>query len=123
MKIGGPGMMVLALMLGACDSPRVAQELRLPPTSVLEMSTRWAVVQVDCLRLRAQPDQTGRILLSLTEGARVEVLKRETELMQINGETDYWYKVNYNGTRGWTFGAFLAETPRHTVTLTDGNDL
>ena len=123
MKIGGPGMMVLALMLGACDSPRVDQVLVLPPTSVLEMSTRWAGVQVDGLRLRAQPDQTGRILLSLTEGARVEVLKRETELMQINGETDYWYKVNYNGTRGWTFGAFLAETPRHAVTLKDGNDL
>ena len=122
MKIGGPGMMVLALMLGACDSPRVAQELVLPPTSVLEMSTRWAVVQVDGLRLRAQPDQTGRILLSLTEGARVEVLKRETELMQINGETDYWYKVNYNGTRGWTFGAFLVEMPRHAGTLIDGND-
>lgn len=124
MKPGGLGVMafVLALPLGACGSPKVEQALVLPATPVLAMSTRWAVVQVDGLRLREHPGQTGRILLSLTEGARVEVLMRRAEEMEIDGETDYWYQVNHNGIRGWTFGAFLAEVTGHAETFASGTD-
>ncbi len=104
-------LLSLTLGLGACGSPKIEPALVLPPTPVLAMSIRWAVVDVDGLRLREKPDQTGRILLSLTEGARVEILARTPDAMEIDGQTDYWYQVNHNGLRGWTFGAFLTEVP------------
>ena len=124
MKCGRSGVtaLVLVLALGACGSAKVEQALVLPATPVLAMSTRWAVVQVDGLRLREHPDQTGRILLSLTEGARVEVLMRRAKEMEIDGETDYWYQVNYNGIRGWTFGAFLTEVTGYAEMFAGGSD-
>ena len=110
-SVAGLAALVIALPLGlaACGAPKIEPALVLPPTPVLAMSIRWAVVAVDGLRLRDQPDQTGRILLSLTEGSRVEVLARTPDAMEIDGQTDYWYQVNHNGLRGWTFGAFLTE--------------
>ena len=110
-------LLSLTLGLGACGSPKIEPALVLPPTPVLAMSTRWAVVDVDGLRLREKPDQTGRILLSLTEGARVEILARTADATEIDGQTDYWYQVNHNGLRGWTFGAFLTEV----TGLTEGS--
>ena len=116
-------VIALPLALAACGAPKIEPALVLPPTPVLAMSIRWAVVAVDGLRLRDQPDQTGRILLSLTEGSRVEVLARTPDAMEIDGQTDYWYQVNHNGLRGWTFGAFLTEVPGLTEAsaLTEGS--
>ncbi len=118
-SVAGLAALVIALPLGlaACGAPKIEPALVLPPTPVLAMSIRWAVVAVDGLRLRDRPDQTGRILLSLTEGSRVEVLARTPDAMEIDGQTDYWYQVNHNGLRGWTFGAFLTEVPG----LTEGS--
>lgn len=127
MKRRAPGVATLALALtlgiAACEPPKIEPALVLPPTPVLAMSIRWAVVDVDGLRLRDKPDQTGRILLSLTQGARVEILARTPDAMEIDGRTDYWYHVNHNGLRGWTFGAFLTEVPGLTEasTLTEGS--
>jgi hypothetical protein len=117
-KRRGPGVaaLALALALGACESSKVEPALVLPATPVLAMSIRWAVVEADGLRLRDKPDQTGRILLSLMEGARVELLRPTADAMEIDGQTDYWYLVNYNGIRGWTFGAFLTEVTGHAET-------
>ncbi len=118
----GVAALALALAMGACDSPKIEPTLVLPPTSVLQMSTRWAVVDVDGLRLRDKPDQTGRILLSLTQGARVEVLMRTPDAMEIDGQTHHWYQVNHNGLRGWTFGAFITEVTVHAETDAGGTD-
>ena len=112
-RAAGLAALVLTAHLGlaACGAPKIEPALVLPPTPVLAMSIRWAVVDVDGLRLRDKPDQTGRILLSLAEGARVEILARTPDAVEIDGQTDYWYQVNHNGLRGWTFGAFLTEVP------------
>lgn len=114
---GAALLLTLPLALGACGAPKIEPALVLPPTPVLAMSTRWAVIDVDGLRLRDKPDRTGRILLSLTEGARVEILMRGADAMEIDGQTDYWYQVNHNGLRGWAFGAFLTEV----TGLTEGS--
>ena len=125
MLLAGAAALLLSLILGlgACGSPKIEPALVLPPTPVLAMSIRWAVVDVDGLRLREKPDQTGRILLSLAEGARVEILARTPDAMEIDGRTDYWYQVNHNGLRGWTFGAFLTEVTGLTEAsgLTEGS--
>lgn len=95
--------------VAACQAPQARPALDLPPTPVLAMSTRWAVVLAEVLRLRSEPTLNGQVLSWLPEGTRVEVLMRAPEAVEVDGQTDYWYQVNHNGVRGWTFGAFIAE--------------
>ena len=100
----------LALALASCAPDEGEPALVLPPTPVLQLATRWAVVDVDILRLRDAPDAlTGRILSWLPQGARVEVLTRTADAVEVDGQTAYWYQVNHNGTRGWMFGAYMTE--------------
>ncbi len=95
--------------VAACQAPQVRPALDLPPTPVLAMSTRWAVVHAEVLRLRSEPTLNGQVLSWLPEGTRVEVLMRAPEAVEVDGQTDYWYQVNHNGVRGWTFGAFITD--------------
>lgn len=48
--------------------------------------------------------KTGKVILQLDEGAKC-ILLEKGELQTINGVTDYWYKIDYNGTQGWVFGS------------------
>lgn len=99
----------MAVTMAACEAPNIQPALELPPTPVLAMSTRWAVVHAAVLRLRDEPALTGEVLSWLPEGTRVEVLMRAPDTVEIEGQTDHWYQVNHNGVRGWTFGAFITE--------------
>lgn len=102
-------VLAAAVTMAACEAPNIQPALDLPPTPVLAMSTRWAVVHAAVLRLRDEPALTGEVLSWLPEGTRVEVLMRAPDAVEVEGQTDYWYQVNHNGVRGWTFGAFITE--------------
>lgn len=104
------GLSAALVALVGCSSPEGELALVLPPTPVLQIATRWAVVDVEVLRLRDAPDaQTGRILSWLPQGARVEVITQKRDTVEVDGETGRWYQVNHNGMRGWIFGAYMTE--------------
>lgn len=105
--------LAMGAAVAACQAPQVRPALDLPPTPVLAMTTRWAVVHAEMLRLRGEPTLDSQVLSWLPEGTRVEVLLRAPEAVEVDGQIDYWFQVNHNGVRGWTFGAFITEVAVH----------
>ena len=112
------GVTGLIVALVSCMQHEGEPALVLPPTPVLQLATRWAVVDVPVLRLRDAPTKAGSVLSSLSAGARVEVLTQTANEVEVDGRTDHWYQVNHNGTRGWMFGAYITEV---TVSATHAN--
>ena len=59
------------------------------------------------LRLRAEPSSKGNVRGTVAHGERIVVYERTSKPDTINGITDYWYKLSYDG---WVFGAYISDT-------------
>ncbi|MDA3901066.1 MAG: SH3 domain-containing protein [Spirochaetes bacterium] len=59
------------------------------------------------LKVRSDPSVDGEELVLIPSGSRVGVVDKVGEEVEIGGKTNYWYKVNYQGTVGFAFGAFI----------------
>ncbi|PKL19125.1 MAG: hypothetical protein CVV49_02270 [Spirochaetae bacterium HGW-Spirochaetae-5] len=60
------------------------------------------------LTLRDQPSTSGKAILVIPDGNTVKIIENGTTEETIAGKTAIWYKVEWNGNRGWVFGGFLA---------------
>lgn len=97
----------VAAALAGCGQRSEVEEIVLPPTSVLTTGQQWGVVRSEFLRLRANADLRGEVLAYLRRGEIIEVMGRGDSQQQIEGESEYWYQVSYEGVRGWAFGAYI----------------
>jgi len=79
----------------------------LPATSVLSLRSNWGVIRSPFLRLREEPLQKAKIIAHLRRGSVLEILSRTEAKETIDGDSSYWYQINFGGLRGWVFGAFL----------------
>ena len=93
--------------LTGCGQRPVAEEMVLPPTSELTTGQQWGVVRSEFLRLRADATLRGEVLAYLRRGEIIEVMGRGDSPREIEGESEYWYQVSYEGVRGWAFGAYI----------------
>jgi uncharacterized protein YgiM (DUF1202 family) len=59
------------------------------------------------LNLRSQPTTDSDIVVVLEDGTTVTSLAQTAEQYSVGGNTDFWYRVEYDGYEGWAFGAFL----------------
>lgn len=59
-------------------------------------------VNTDALNLRAKPRTDARVLAVMGNGEQLEMLSGPT--------SDGWYKVRYQGQRGWAYGGYLWAT-------------
>lgn len=57
-------------------------------------------VDTDALNLRAKPRTDSRVLAVMDNGEQLEVLSGPND--------DGWYKVRYQGQRGWAYGGYLS---------------
>jgi len=53
--------------------------------------------------VREEP-KNGDVVLKLDDGTKCKVIEKGEEQI-INGVKDYWYKIEYEGTKGWVFGS------------------
>jgi uncharacterized protein YgiM (DUF1202 family) len=97
---------ILALGFG-CAKEEASREITLPPTSVLSIQSNWGVVASTHLRLRDNPSIESKAVTTLWSGSVVEILTKTGKEEQVEGETDYWYQVSFEGLTGWVFGAYL----------------
>jgi hypothetical protein len=95
------------LALGACGAGRGSDRVSLPPTPVLSVRSSWAVVKSPLLRVREQPSGQATVLSHIRLGAVMEVLSRSDAEDTIEDEKAYWYRVDYDGLKGWVFGAYV----------------
>jgi hypothetical protein len=97
---------IVFVVFVACGR-REEPELVLPPTPVLSVGSEWAVVTSNYLRMRARPSLEAPVVDGLTRGTVVEILGVTERKQTIESATDYWYRINLDGYKGWAFGAYL----------------
>lgn len=66
-----------------------------------------ATVEASNLRIREEPDTDAEEITMAPEESTVQILEEQDEEVEIGGSSGRWTKVNYEGTEGWAFGAFL----------------
>ena len=109
-----PRLLAGACLLAVCLSPTscrrdaAPEHLTFPPTPVLSVRSTWAVVISPLLRVRQEPSSRSEVLQHIRMGVVVEVIARSDREDEIEGQTDYWYRINYEGLKGWVFGIYLA---------------
>ena len=60
------------------------------------------------LTMRDQPNTGGKSIIVIPDGNTVKILGKGASEETIAGKTSVWYHVEWNGSRGWVFGGFLA---------------
>jgi hypothetical protein len=93
--------------LGACGRSGSSERVALPPTPVLSIRSTWAVVKSPLLRVREQASGQSAVLSHIRMGAVMEVLTRGDKEETVENESAYWYRINYQGLKGWVFGSYI----------------
>jgi len=60
------------------------------------------------LTMRDQPSTSGKSIIIIPDGNTVKIIEKGTTEETIAGKTSIWYHVEWNGSKGWVFGGFLA---------------
>ena len=95
------------LLFAGCSRTEEIPEIELPSTSVLAIRSSWGVIQSTHLRLRESATVESPAVTTLWKGSVLEILSKTDETETVEGESDYWYQVNFGGLTGWVFGAYL----------------
>jgi hypothetical protein len=98
----------LTLSAASCSREGRIERVEFPTTPVLSVRSTWAVVISPLLRVREQPDSHSTVLQHIRQGVVVEVIGKSDREDEIEGQLDYWFRVNYDGLKGWVFGPYLA---------------
>ena len=112
---GGAGRMMSAILLAilvplsamSCRRVEVVERIDLPSTPVLGMQTMWAVIGSSHLRLRERPSVKSAAITTLWRGYVLEVVSKRNNTETVEGATDHWYQISYDGLQGWVFGGYL----------------
>jgi uncharacterized protein YgiM (DUF1202 family) len=91
----------------ACSSKAGQERIVFPATPVLTIRSTWAVVRSPLLRVRVEPTNKSPVLSHVRMGVVVEVIAKGDKEETVEGETAFWYRVNYEGLKGWVFGSYL----------------
>ena len=95
-----------ALLPASCARGR-PEKLNLPPTPILTIRATWAVVKSPLLRVRAEPTSRAEVLSHIRTGVVVEVIGKSDTEDTVESDVAYWYRINYDGLKGWVFGSYL----------------
>ena len=93
--------------LASCARGSSQEKVVLPPTPVLSIRSTWAVVKSPLLRVREEPTNKSTVLSHIRLGTVVEVIAKSDKEETIEDEVSYWYRINYEGLKGWVFGSYL----------------
>jgi hypothetical protein len=97
----------LVLFLTGCNFTQPYAGLKLPPTPVLTIQTYYGVVDFAYIRVRTEPLPDAPLVTMLRAGAILEIVSSSSNEETIEGKSDRWYQVQYQGRRGWVFGSYI----------------
>jgi hypothetical protein len=66
------------------------------------------VVTSPLLRIREEPSNKSAVLSHIRMGAVIEVIAKSDKEDTVENEVSYWFRVNYEGLKGWVFGSYIA---------------
>jgi hypothetical protein len=99
---------LLVLLAASCGREGRIERVEFPSTPVLSVRSTWAVVVSPLLRVREQPERGSTVLQHIRLGVVVEVIGKSDREDEIEGLRDSWYRINYDGLKGWVFGPYLS---------------
>jgi uncharacterized protein YgiM (DUF1202 family) len=99
--------LAVPLLLAACGRSGGTERVVLPPTPVLSIRSTWAVVKSPLLRVREEPGSQSTLLSHIRMGAVMEVLTKSDKEDTVEEESAYWYRIDYQGLKGWVFGTYI----------------
>ena len=100
-------MLLIAGAVASCTRSGSSERVTLPPTAVLSIRKTWAVVKSPLLRVREEATSQSTVLSHIRLGAVMEVLTRSDTQDTVENETAYWYRIDYQGLKGWVFGSYI----------------
>jgi hypothetical protein len=100
-------LLALSLAFVSCSRSGGTERVILPPTPVLSIRSTWAVVKSPLLRVRQDPSNQATVLSHIRLGAIVEVLTKSDKEDSVENESAFWYRVDYQGLKGWVFGSYI----------------
>lgn len=106
-RLSATAAVCLCLSAASCSREGRIEHVEFPTTPVLSVRSTWAVVVSPLLRVREQPDSRSTVLQHIRQGVVVEVIGKSDREDEIEGLVDYWYRINYDGLKGWVFGPYL----------------
>ena len=65
------------------------------------------MVKSPLLRVRSEPSSKSEVLSHIRTGVVVEVIGRSDSEDVVENDVGYWYRINYDGLKGWVFGSYL----------------
>jgi hypothetical protein len=98
---------ILLVTLAGCGRTGSTDRVALPPTPVLSIRSTWAVVKSPLLRVRESSSSQATVLSHIRMGAVMEVLTKSDKEDTVEEDTAYWYRVDYQGLKGWVFGSYI----------------
>ncbi|MBN1410509.1 MAG: SH3 domain-containing protein [Spirochaetales bacterium] len=97
----------LPLILIACSEKHTYEPIILPETAILSETSNWGVVTSNFLRIRERPTRQAAVITGITKGMVLKIISTEGKKETLEGQTAYWFRVEYNGDLGWVFGAYI----------------
>jgi hypothetical protein len=101
------GIALALFLLTACSGARPYAGLKLPPTPVLTIQTFYGVIDFAYVRVRSEPLPDAPLATMLRGGSIVEIVSSSSNEETIEGKSDRWYQIQFEGRRGWVFGSYL----------------
>ena len=95
------------LPLLSCRREIAAEKIALQPTPVLTIRSTWGAVKSPLLRIREEPNNKATVMSHIRMGTVVEIISKSDAEDEVEGEVAYWYRINYDGLKGWVFGTYL----------------
>lgn len=81
-----------------------------PPTFYhYVQQSRSRIITASSVRVRSEPDVSGKELGKLAVGTVVAELERSGDKSEVGNLSDYWYRIKFEGKEGWVFGGFTLE--------------
>jgi hypothetical protein len=59
------------------------------------------------LRIRSSPSENSDVIVTVPNGSSVIVLSETEDYSLINGEAHKWYRIEYGGSIGWSWGKYI----------------
>ncbi|WP_318310571.1 SH3 domain-containing protein [Flagellimonas crocea] len=73
------------------------------------LSSNKLGIKTDLANVRSNPNNNADILFQVEKGDICHIVAQGESLEKMNGITDRWYKINFNGKEGWVFGYYTTK--------------
>lgn len=74
-------------------------------TNISEISENQLYITANTVNVRNLPTlEESEVLFQLNENDVCELLRKSDDQVEVNGNTDFWYEISFEGQTGWVFG-------------------